>query len=344
MNMKNYKLKKIIKIVVYFLIILLMFFFIRKSVLKDILNIVLLAFIVSYLLKPIYIKLINRNIKKNIAALVTILFFVTFIVLLFVYLIPIIIKESNNIGMCINDMENYINEIYEKIKPLKNNKVIYLSLNNIYVKINNQIIKFFSTIFNSIFDLAQNIVNIIIVPIAAYYFLVDRDIIYSNFLNLFPVKIKSKVNHTFKHIDKILGKYIISQIILCIIIGILTFVILYYLGVNYPILLSILNAFFNIIPYFGPIFGAIPCIIIALLKSVKVAVITAICIYIMQQIEGNIIAPKITADSVNMHPLIVIFLVIVGGKLGGFLGMVLAIPFGAVIKVIYEDVNYYMFK
>jgi predicted PurR-regulated permease PerM len=144
-------------------------------------------------------------------------------------------------------------------------------------------------------------------------------------------------------IDKILGRYIISQFVLCAIIGILTFVVLIALRVEFPIILSVLNALFNIIPYFGPLFGAIPAVLVALLHSTKTALWTAALLYIIQQIEGNIISPKITGDSVSMHPLVVIILLIVGGKLGGFLGMVLAVPVGVVIKIIYEDLNYYLF-
>jgi len=144
-------------------------------------------------------------------------------------------------------------------------------------------------------------------------------------------------------IDKVLGRYIISQFMLCLIIGVLTFIILIFLRVDFPVILSLLNAIFNIIPYFGPLFGAIPAVIMALLKSPKTAMYTALWLYGIQQIEGNIISPKVTGDSVSMHPLLVILLLIIGGKLGGFVGMVLAVPIGVAIKVIYEDLNYYIF-
>lgn len=113
--------------------------------------------------------------------------------------------------------------------------------------------------------------------------------------------------------------------------------------IDFPIILSVLNAFFNIIPYFGPIFGAIPAIAIALIQSPEKALWTAVCLYVLQQIEGNILSPKVTADSISMHPLVVILLLIIGGEIAGFIGMVLAVPLGVIIKVMYEDLNYYMF-
>ncbi len=160
---------------------------------------------------------------------------------------------------------------------------------------------------------------------------------------IFPVKIRGIVKNVFEDIDKILARYIISQIILCLIITILTFLVLVGLGIKLPILLSLINGFFNIIPYFGPVIGSLPAILIAFTKSPKTALWALILLYSIQQIEGDILSPKITGDSVDMHPLTVILLLLIGGKIYGFVGMVLAIPIGVIMKIIYEDLNYYLF-
>ena len=99
----------------------------------------------------------------------------------------------------------------------------------------------------------------------------------------------------------------------------------------------------NIIPYFGPIFGAVPIIIVAFLDSVNKGIWVSILLLLLQQIEGNILSPKITGESTDIHPLVVIIILLIGEKLGGFTGMILAVPIGVIIKVIYEDINYYLF-
>jgi predicted PurR-regulated permease PerM len=158
-----------------------------------------------------------------------------------------------------------------------------------------------------------------------------------------PVSNKSILKDIGNDINKVLGKYILSQLFLSAIIAVLTFISLMILKVDYAIVLSILNGMCNIIPYVGPIFGAIPAIIIALIQSPKLALWTTIVLYIIQQIEGDIISPKITGNSINMHPLTVILLVIIGGKIGGIIGMILVIPITVVLKVIYNDLDYYMY-
>ena len=79
------------------------------------------------------------------------------------------------------------------------------------------------------------------------------------------------------------------------------------------------------------------------MESPEKAVWTVIAMTIIQQVEGNILSPKITADSTNMHPLMIIILLLLGEKLGGFIGMIIIIPIGVIIKVIYEDINDYLF-
>ena len=140
-----------------------------------------------------------------------------------------------------------------------------------------------------------------------------------------------------------MSRYIISQLLLSVIIGALSTVALIILNVRFGIILGIFNGIFNIVPYFGPIIGGIPSVFVALIESPNKALWTAIAVFIIQQIEGNILSPKITGDSTNMHPIIIIILLLIGEKLGGFIGMIIIVPIAVIIKVIYEDINDYLF-
>ncbi|HBJ2613975.1 TPA: AI-2E family transporter, partial [Clostridium botulinum] len=224
-----------------------------------------------------------------------------------------------------------------------NNKILGGILNKINVKIESYTVSIGENILNKFVGFGENILDYAVIPIIVYYFLAAGNKIIQKFFMIFPVKVRGIVKNVFEDIDKILARYIISQIILCLIITILTFLVLVGLGIKLPILLSLINGFFNIIPYFGPVIGSLPAILIAFTKSPKTALWALILLYSIQQIEGDILSPKITGDSVDMHPLTVILLLLIGGKIYGFLGMVLAIPIGVIMKIIYEDLNYYLF-
>ena len=83
--------------------------------------------------------------------------------------------------------------------------------------------------------------------------------------------------------------------------------------------------------------------IVALIDSPAKGLWIGLGILLIQQIEGNILAPKITADSTNIHPIVIIIILLIGEKIGGVCGMILAVPIGVILKVIYDDLNYYLF-
>ncbi|CDI49123.1 AI-2E family transporter [Clostridium tetani] len=331
------------KIILYVLIGLVIAIIFNNSIFRDILKLIIISFVIAYILKPVKEILVKVGIKDGIASFITMFSLIILVVIFVMFLIPSLFRESNNIIVALDRIQMFLDGAYDKIKPLKNNKMGIELLHHIYSKIDTIINKTFMNIFDKTVSLGENIMDIFIIPIIAYYFLVDWKKINSRLIVLFPMKIRTVVQRIMKDIDKILTRYIVVQIILSALIGAVTFILLILLKVDFPILLSVINAFFNIIPYFGPILGSIPAILVALTISTEKALWTAICLYLIQQIEGNIISPKFIGDNISMHPLLIIILLIIGGELWGVLGMILAIPLGVIIKVIYEDLNYYIF-
>ncbi|BDR66666.1 AI-2E family transporter [Clostridium tetani] len=331
------------KVILYVLIGLVIVIIFSNSTFRNILKLIVISFVIAYILKPVKEVLVKVGIKDGIASFITIFSLIILVVIFVMFLIPSLFRESNNIIVALDRIQMFLDGAYDKIKPLKNNKMGIELLHHIYSKVDTIINKTFMNIFDKTVSLGENIMDIFIIPIISYYFLVDWKKINSRLIVLFPMKIRTVVQRIMKDIDKILTRYIVVQIILSALIGAVTFIILILLKVDFPILLSVINAFFNIIPYFGPILGSIPAILVALTISTKKALWAAICLYLIQQIEGNIISPKFIGDNISMHPLLIIILLIIGGELWGVLGMILAIPLGVIIKVIYEDLNYYIF-
>lgn len=337
-------MKNKIKTALIILIILALIYALsRISLIKEIFIVILSAYIIAYSLKPFHAKMRERGLSKRTSAIIIILVLVIGILLCFTILIPSVFRESFNIKNTVNQIENYIEGFYMKMKPMKNNKTVYAIIENINNRVNIFTVRAFSKIFDGFMNAAEDVLSLSVIPIITYYFLVDFEKMENKFILMFPEKIRKIAQKIINDIDKIMSNYIYSQFILSIIISIATFIILFSLKVNFPIILSILNGIFNIIPYFGPLLGAIPAILVALLKSPSRALLTTILLFILQQIEGNIISPKLTGESISMHPLTIILLLIVGGKIGGFFGMVLAVPAGIIIKIAFEDLNYYMF-
>lgn len=320
-----------------------LYIFISMKVVREVFYTIFLSFAIAYVIKPIQKRLIDKGLNKKASAIILIIGLGLLFLSLLGVIIPSIFNESNSIATVAVEIKKIIIKFQQRYEEINNNEIICKMLNELTVRINSIIAGLTRKLLDGILSIGEEVISILVMPIIIYYFLSDNDTITNAILVFLPIGSRNIVRKILKDIDKVLSRYIISQFLLCILVGIMTFAILVSYRIQFPVILSILNAAFNVIPYFGPIFGALPAIVMAVLKSPMDGLWVGIWLWVLQQIEGNIISPKFTGDSVNMHPLLVIVLLIVGGKVAGFWGMVLAVPVGVIIKVVYEDLNYYLF-
>ena len=332
------------KWVITFIVIALFVVVYRKvEIIRETLSVILISFIIAYSLKPLKNKILERvRINPRFLSALLILFTIGLIVGSFALLIPSLMKESIDVEGIINSISGFILSVMKKIKSI-NNETLDIIIVHMQEKVNVWLINLSSSFFDMIVRLWENAISMAVIPVVSYYFLADGEKLLNKSLLILPTEKRTVIKIISKDIDNVLGRYIFSQIILSLIVIIFTFIGLMVLKVKFPLWLSLINGIANIIPYFGPLLGWIPALFIALISSPTKAIETAFLYMFIQQIEGDIISPKITGDSVNMHPLGIILLLLIGEKIGGIVGMVLAIPIGVIVKVIYEDINYYIF-
>jgi predicted PurR-regulated permease PerM len=314
-----------------------------NPIIKEVLGTLLIAFVIAYSLKPVQDKLIEKGIGKKISSIIILLGLLIGIVVILVFLIPNVIKETLNIGSTFDEFEGIIQNINKGIENLSSNKYFKNVISMALKKVENVVTGFFENAFDSLFEKSGNLLSFAVIPILVYYILSDGHKIGKSIIVFIPLRRRPVLRKLSQDINLVLSKYILSQFLLSALISIMTFIVLLVLGVDFPLLLSLLNGIFNVIPYFGPLLGALPPILVALLTSPKTALWTALLLNFVQQIEGDIISPKITGETVNIHPLFIILLLIAGGKVGGFVGMVMAVPVAVIVKVILEDLDYYMY-
>ena len=194
----------------------------------------------------------------------------------------------------------------------------------------------------SVLGVATGIFDVFVTIIVSIYILLERTQII-RFLKrlgcaMFSRRFCKKVSEYFNSTNKIFFKFISSQLLDAVIVGILVTIAMSIIGVKYAILLGFIIGLFNIIPYFGAIVAVGISILITLITGgISQTIIMAIAVIILQQIDSNIINPKIIGNSLEMSPLLVIFSVTVGGAYFGVLGMFLAVPIAAVLKIVIND-------
>ena len=194
-----------------------------------------------------------------------------------------------------------------------------------------------STVFNDISSVAS---NLLFANIFAIYFLLDSHIAeyWNDVLNAFTKpETREKMAEFMKDADRVFSGYIRGQSIDAFLVGSLVTVILLILRIPYAVVIGLLTGIGNLIPYVGPIIGFASLAIVAISEGSMIHLIEGTAVLgLVMAIDGNIINPKLLSDNVEIHPVLVIVALIAGGEIGGVLGMLLAVPCAALLKLQFD--------
>ncbi len=189
---------------------------------------------------------------------------------------------------------------------------------------------FIAKVFDTMKNFALVTYNWVIGIIISFYFTFNKDDLLQKLRKLSKVCLNKKWYKNLANVltmsHNIFGQFLIGKIIDSLIIGVLCFIGTTFLSIPYSLLISFVVGITNVIPFFGPFLGAIPCILILLVINPVKALWFAIFILILQQIDGNIIGPKILGTSIGISAIFIMFSVILGGGLFGVPGMILGVP------------------
>ncbi len=268
------------------------------------------------------------------------------IVIALTFVIPAIIDSAIEF---VNNIQNYYNATLQAIDQLPAESFLKSDIiTNAIAKIQDIDLERFTSLESIVnylkgaFNIVTGIFNAFVAFVVSVYILVERKQIL-NFLKrlsraIFKKDTYLKVGEYFNRSNEIFFKFLASQFLDAIIVGILVSIAMSIIGVRYAVLLGFMIGLFNLIPYFGAIIAVIVAVIITIFTGgIGQAIIMAIVVIVLQQIDANIINPKIVGSSLKMSPLLVIFAVTVGGAYFGVLGMFLAVPIMAVIKLLVEE-------
>ncbi|HEU4964788.1 MAG TPA: AI-2E family transporter, partial [Bacilli bacterium] len=183
-----------------------------------------------------------------------------------------------------------------------------------------------------------------VIPFLVFYMLKDLKVLERTVVAFFPRQNRREIVRLIRSIDEALGNYIRGQLMVAAAVGLGTYIGLVIVDMPYALLLALIVAITNIIPYIGPFIGAAPAILLALTVSPTMALKVAIVNLVMQQLEGNLISPLLIGRQLKLHPMLIIFALLLGGEMFGIVGLILAIPVVAVGKVILQHVVLHYIK
>lgn len=320
-------------------VVLLLFLF--RAQLLAILTPFIIALGIAYILNPVVVWLQQHKVSRPISVLIIYFVFFGLLFILLARLIPVIVAEINRLIEYIprytQQAKDLIIQFNEATDRLELPESVQVALDSNLRALEEWLLNILTRVPQLTTNLARGLFNVFLILILTFYFLKDFNVVKEGLFRIIPHKSKQQVRKILHEIDHSLGSYIRGQLLICSIVGVSTYLGLLFLGVDFALILGIVAGITNIIPYFGPFIGAIPAVLVALLKSPLLALKVAVVITLIQQIESHLIAPQVLGRSMGMHPLIVIFTLIAGGQFFGILGMILAVPVAAVIRILLRN-------
>jgi predicted PurR-regulated permease PerM len=323
-------------------VILLYVIFLLKPVWQPILQVLLIASLpfllgafIAYLLHPLVEKLNEAGIHRAIAILLIYILFFGGIGYGIYKGTPLLIHQlkdlSENAPVFTKQYRKWLHIINHETSTWPDG--IQTQLKTRIDGMEEWLTNLVATLLSGFMKFMNSLIYFAIVPFISFYLLKDIHKVKRFFWHLIPNKWRYSAKLFSRDLDKSLGGYIRGQLLVCTFIGGLAAVTFWFLDMKYPLILSLIIGITNVIPYFGPIIGAIPAVIVAGTISNNMIIYVVILVFVLQFIEGNILSPLIVGKSLHMHPLFIMGALIVGGEVGGIVGLIIAVPLLAMVKV-----------
>lgn len=325
-------------------LLLILFLIIALFYLFEVINPFFIAFIIAYLTNPLKIRL-DKYMNKTFSSFLSIIAFVLCISSILILILPIIIHQIQNLILLLpgylEDVEKILRELNtkyfftEKIKTVDYTSIIKPITENLINSINN--------LLNNSFQLINSFFNIILIFVISFYLSLEF-----NQIKAFIYNIADKSNFRdfpllIKQIDDILSNFLRGQGLVCLLLSIIYSVGLFLVGLKFGILLGVFAGIISFIPYLGSFIGGGVTLILGLAQfGVSPELIFIFIIFLFGQLfESYFLTPKLVGEAIKLNPIWIIFALMTGAYLSGFVGVLIALPVAAILGVI---IRHYFLK
>jgi putative permease len=324
---------KFLRFITFVFIITLIGWLLYK--LSTIVTILVIAALIAYILDPIASYLEAKGISRTFAtSIIFIIVFLVFAMIIWLFvpgLLDQLIDLQNSVSV---DTENSIITSVENF--IKNNiKIINVEALNLRQKINSTLDLLAYELLSILGNIISIVPIILIVPFIVFFLLKDGRMMKKQFIQYLPNRYFEMALNVLHKIDMQLGSYIRGQFIEATVVAILSVIALWFLNVKYFTVIGVFAGLANMIPYVGPVAGAVPALIVTWLNGgvLPDLVYIVIAFALIQLIDNILLQPMVLSRSVNLHPLVIVMAILIGGQFFGLLGMLLAVPAAGVLKV-----------
>lgn len=305
--------------------------------LQSVLTLVTVALFLAFLLDPIVTVIENHGVSRLLAAVLVFAIIVFLAIVGFKFLAPKISKEIQQLSSGLNNQSTA--EVLQMLQDKLGDDLPLLSNPMVQEEIKKKVDGILRMSFSMVVNMLSAVVSMVMLAFITFFFLKDGRRMKKAVISWVPNRYFEMALIILHKISSQLGRYIRGQLLVAFIVGGLSIFALTLLDVRYAFFIGAIAGLANMIPYFGPIAGAVPAIIIAFIDTGSLGAVAAVAVAFasIQLFENVFVSPVIVARSVSLHPLTIIIAILIGSQLMGIFGMLLAVPTASIIKVTAQE-------
>lgn len=304
-------------------------------VIRDIIAIVFISIILASAADPVVDTLVSKKVPRGIVIGSIYILVIAMLGAVVYFIIPPMVEQLKQLATQLPNYFDYFSTFISNLSAIGGGQLAdgQQNLDTISNFLNNLSTNIFATTRGFI----GGFTALLTIFVLTLYLLLDERGIKNFFIALLPIKQKTQIQAIAHKVGQGLGAWFRGQLLLGLIIGVLVYIGLILLNVPYALTLAMLAGILELIPVIGPIISAIPAILISLSISPTTALMVAVFYILIQELENKLLVPKVMQRTVGLHPVTVIIVLLIGAKLMGLIGILLAVPVTTMIYIILKE-------
>ncbi len=305
---------------------------------RDVVAIIFVSLLLAALIDPFADWLAEHKVPRAVAVILIYIVLGAVVTLAFVAIIPVVVEQSIQLLGSLGEPQGLFAELFERLRAFTlQHGFIQENLQNTVRSIQEGIASTFGSLFSTVRGFVGGLAALLVILVLTFYMVVEEETARKLFKNLAPEEYQPYLSQLFTRMQKKVGAWLRGQLLLGLIVGLAVYIGLLVIGVPYALLLAFFAGLLELLPYVGPILAVIPAAIVGFTQSPVTGLLVLGLYLLIQQLENNILVPKIMQKVTGLNPVVSIIALLVGIKVGGFIGAILAIPVATMAWVLLED-------
>lgn len=323
----NISTRTILKILAVAVVILFLY------AIRDVLLIVFVALVLAAAISPSITKLERRGIPRGLGLALIYLGLILLLAVIIFLVVPLVTDELAQFTRAFPDLYQKGFAAFQSVQ----HSGAASSLEKTIGSINDTVSQLTKGLFSGVVNFFGGLFSVIGILVLTFYLTIENKGMKPVAVDLAPAKYRPYLTQLFNRIEARLGQWLRGQLLLGLIIATLIYVALLLLHIKYALVLALIAGVTELLPIIGPFIGAIPAVIVALSQDPLLALWTVLAYILVQQLENHLIVPRVMSKATGLNPVVVIIAVLIGAKLAGITGIILAVPTVIIVSSFVED-------